>query len=51
MEEQLRLFHFQVIRCYKNFGPFTKGFIKIEYDNLNSFRRIHLKTIQILQDF
>lgn len=22
--------------AYKNFGPFTKGFIKIEYDNLNA---------------
>ncbi len=37
MEEQQPLFRFQTILLRKNnFGPYTDGFIKIEYDNLKA---------------
>ena len=35
----------------KNFGPYTEGFIKIEYDNLISIARTLWKVINILLHF
>ena len=35
----------------KNFGPYTNGFIKIEYNNLKSFRRSFKKVIKTCSRF
>jgi hypothetical protein len=36
MEEQQRLFHFQMMKMHVKFWTFTEGFIKIAYDDTDA---------------
>jgi ornithine--oxo-acid transaminase len=49
MEEQRQSFRFHE-NARKNFGPFTDGFIKIAYDDIDALEAT-LKSSKILQGF